>query len=194
MKLATIALFCSLSGFVLAADPPTTTAKASIVITSEPLRGHMADVEINGKPVAAVGPDRSYKGLHEPGKLVITTKGGRAEIDAEPNKEYEFEIVLKGSTAGFLMFGLVGSSFTNEYPISLKTTRDLHQPHLLSNTGNDVRPQSSEGGGSGSASIQIQPAVQTTEEKLKELKRLNDAGLISKEVYLEQQRAILSKP
>ena len=42
----------------------------------------------------------------------------------------------------------------------------------------------------------IQPfvAVQSTEDKLKELKRLNDAGLISKEVYLEQQKAILSKP
>jgi len=194
MKLAIIALFCTLSGFVLAADPPTTTARASIVITSEPLRGNMADVEINGKRVAAVGPDQPYKGLHEPGKIVITTKGGRAEIDAQPNKEYEFEIVLKPSTSGFLAFGLVGSSSMGDYPISLKTTRDLHQPQPLSNAGNDVRPQSSEGGGSGSASIQIQPAVQPTEEKLKELKRLNDAGLISKEVYLEQQRAILSKP
>lgn len=36
--------------------------------------------------------------------------------------------------------------------------------------------------------------VQTKEENLKELKRLHDVGLISPEVYLSQQKAILSKP
>ena len=35
---------------------------------------------------------------------------------------------------------------------------------------------------------------QSREEKLKELKRLNDAGLISNEVYLERQKAILASP
>lgn len=35
---------------------------------------------------------------------------------------------------------------------------------------------------------------QSNEEKLKELKRLNDAGLISKDVYLAQQKAILGNP
>jgi len=35
---------------------------------------------------------------------------------------------------------------------------------------------------------------QSKEEKLKELKRLNDAGLISKDVYLTQQKAILGNP
>ena len=35
---------------------------------------------------------------------------------------------------------------------------------------------------------------QSNEERLKELKRLNDAGLISKDVYLDRQNAILSKP
>lgn len=44
------------------------------------------------------------------------------------------------------------------------------------------------------ATTQTQPAVQTQEEKLRELKRLNDAGLISKEVYLDQQKKILSNP
>lgn len=44
------------------------------------------------------------------------------------------------------------------------------------------------------AAVTQSAAVKTDEEKLKELKRLNDAGLISKEVYLEQQKAILSKP
>ena len=188
MKLATVALFCALPGVAMAADRPTTAGKASIVITSEPLRGHKADVEINGKRVVAVGPDDPYRTLHEPGKVVITTRGGRAEIDAEPNKEYEFEISLKGSTGGFLAFGLAGTSYTNEYAITLKATR------LLSGEKIDFRPQSSEAGGSGGASVQAQPATQTTEEKLRELKRLNDAGLISREVYLEQQKAILSKP
>jgi hypothetical protein len=35
---------------------------------------------------------------------------------------------------------------------------------------------------------------QTKERNLKELKRLYDAGLISKEIYLEQQKAVFSKP
>lgn len=35
---------------------------------------------------------------------------------------------------------------------------------------------------------------QSTEERLKELKRLHDAGLISNDVYLEQQNAILGRP
>jgi len=35
---------------------------------------------------------------------------------------------------------------------------------------------------------------QSTEDKLKELKRLHDAGLISNDVYLERQRAILGRP
>lgn len=44
------------------------------------------------------------------------------------------------------------------------------------------------------ATAHTQPAAQTHEEKLRELKRLNDAGLISKEVYLEQQKTILGNP
>ena len=36
--------------------------------------------------------------------------------------------------------------------------------------------------------------TQTTEMKLKELKRLRNAGLISEEVYLAQQKAVLSNP
>ena len=36
--------------------------------------------------------------------------------------------------------------------------------------------------------------TQTTETKLKELKRLRNAGLISEEVYLAQQKAILGTP
>ena len=44
------------------------------------------------------------------------------------------------------------------------------------------------------AATQPAAVAKTTEEKLKELKQLNDAGLISKEVYLEQQKTILNKP
>jgi len=39
-----------------------------------------------------------------------------------------------------------------------------------------------------------QTATQTREEKLKELKMINDAGLISKEIYLERQNEILRNP
>ncbi|HYS86323.1 MAG TPA: hypothetical protein VEN78_15175 [Bradyrhizobium sp.] len=35
---------------------------------------------------------------------------------------------------------------------------------------------------------------QSTEDKLKELKRLRDTGLISDGVYMEQQKAILGRP
>ena len=35
---------------------------------------------------------------------------------------------------------------------------------------------------------------QSTEDKLKELKRLHDTGLIGDDVYLERQRAILGRP
>lgn len=45
------------------------------------------------------------------------------------------------------------------------------------------------------ATVQV-PAVsasQSAEERLKELKRLNDAGLITKDVYLERQKSILEK-
>lgn len=39
------------------------------------------------------------------------------------------------------------------------------------------------------------PAItKSNEEKLRELKRLNDAGLISKEVYVDQQKIILNMP
>jgi hypothetical protein len=38
-----------------------------------------------------------------------------------------------------------------------------------------------------------QGSTQSREEKLKELKRLNDAGLITNDVYLERQKAILEK-
>ena len=42
--------------------------------------------------------------MYDAGKIVITTRGGRAEVDALPNKEYVFEIVMKGSTAGAVMY------------------------------------------------------------------------------------------
>ena len=38
------------------------------------------------------------------------------------------------------------------------------------------------------------PQTQTKEDKLKELKRLHDAGLIAPEVYSAQQKAILTTP
>jgi hypothetical protein len=43
--------------------------------------------------------------------------------------------------------------------------------------------------------VQTPPASlgQSTEEKLKELKRLNDAGLVTQEVYLQRQKEILEK-
>jgi len=87
----------------------------------------------------------------------------------------------------------IRTRYTQYYPLWTKKP-ESERSSLLPNDGVGGHSQPPEGGASGSAVTQMQPAVQTTEEKLKELKRLNDAGLISKEVYLEQQRAILSKP
>lgn len=124
MKLAAIVFMFAIPAASFAADTPL-TGKSGIVITSEPLRGNSAEVAINGKRVAAVDPDQPYKALHDSGKIIVTTRGGRAEIEAQPNKEYVFEITMKPSTAGFVLFGLVGSSSMGDYPITLIQTRDL---------------------------------------------------------------------
>ena len=39
-----------------------------------------------------------------------------------------------------------------------------------------------------------QTTTQTREEKLKELRKINDDGLITKEIYLERQNEILRNP
>jgi hypothetical protein len=97
---------------------------------------------------------------------------------------------------------------SQEYPLWVRKA-GTDKTHLRADDGVSEGPVRPAGGGSGGAaveatarqpssgggaSVQTQPTVQTAEEKLRELKRLNDAGLISKEVYLEQQRGILSKP
>lgn len=48
-------------------------------------------------------------------------------------------------------------------------------------------------GGTSRSAATVVPA-QSQEAKLKELKRLFDANLISNEVYLERQKAILANP
>lgn len=68
------------------------------------------------------------------------------------------------------------------------------------------KPKNTEGASSGSTPVAAAPAASTStfvqaaqvttastpnDDKLKELKRLNDQGLISKEIYLERQRAVL---
>lgn len=67
---------------------------------------------------------------------------------------------------------------------------------LKDQAGSPSEPQRSKSAIQITAPVATQPVVvvKTNEEKLKELKRLSDAGLISKEVYLEQQKMILSNP
>lgn len=83
---------------------------------------------------------------------------------------------------------LLGKLITSPEFKSLITLKDqASQP-------NDSQPYKSDIQITTPAATQPTAVVKTNEEKLKELKRLSDAGLISKEVYLEQQKAILSKP
>ncbi len=186
--LVAAALFSALSCAAFAADP---TPKASIVITSEPLRGNKAEVEINGKKVASVGPDDPYKTTVNPGKVVITTKGGRAEIDAQPNKEYVFEIVMKGSTGGAIMFGLVGSSAMADYPITLQSTRDLVPPTGAAPSALTL-PTPQTAVKADQPAQQSAPTDSVTARKLRELYELLKAGLINEQEYAEKRKAILS--
>ena len=100
--------------------------KTGIVITTEPLRGNKVDVDINGKRVVTIGVEETYRGSFEAGKLVVTVKGDKLEIDAQPNKEYVLEVAMRPpSGASYFFLGVIGSSMTAEYAIALKATRDL---------------------------------------------------------------------
>ena len=165
----------------------------------------MAVDEIADFMTAEVLPNMTYY------VLVLARPGNRRPIyslkavDKREQNSKEFRELIASSkwvekTADSLNWA---AKMSNKVAIASKQQRDYEpwiskpeseRSRLLPNDGVGGHAQSPEGGASASAVIQVQPAVQTTEEKLKELKRLNDAGLISKEVYLEQQRAILSKP
>lgn len=141
--------------------------------------------------------------------LVLARPGNRMPIyslkavDKREQNSKEFRELIASSKWVEKTSDSLNWAFKNRLAITFKQARDYEpwiskpeseRSRLLPNDGVVGHSQSSEGGASASAVIQVQPTVQTAEEKLRELKRLNDAGLISNEVYLEQQRAILSKP
>ena len=81
---------------------------AAILVTSEPLRGNTPSIEINGKRVGSIGVDQPYKASLEPGKTTVSIKGDKVEFNAEPNKEYVFEVAMREpSGASVFFFGLV---------------------------------------------------------------------------------------
>ena len=116
--------------------------KARVVITSEPLGGlgAKAEVEVNGQRVASVGSDDPYSGEFTPGKMVVTVEGGKAEFNAEPNKEYLLEVALVPSTGGAFAFGLVGAMSMGTYKITLKETRDVNVLTRQPEIANEIPP------------------------------------------------------
>ncbi len=180
-----------------------------IVIKTEPLRNNTIDIKINGQKVATMGGNEVYSGVFSPGWILITVQGGEAKINAEANKEYVFEIAFVGSTSGFLLFGLAGSSMSATYTITLKNTSDIEA--LPSKTVTEPRvPQRQTPDESGqpsqlpSSSVDrgtAGPQNQTTKpqstgsetaRKLRELNELRKEGLISEQEYNEKRKAILS--
>ena len=111
-----------------AATPTSSTASeanAKIAIKTEPLRNNRIDVEINGRRVSAMEGNQVYSGVFAPGQMLITVPGGKAEFNAEANKEYLLEIALIPSNTGYLLFGLMGSSAMATYSVTLKETRAI---------------------------------------------------------------------
>lgn len=65
----------------------------------------------------------------------------------------------------------------------------VRESKLIASSGAEERIQPM--GASGGAQAAAAPATESVDQRLRELKGLNDAGLISREVYLERQRQIL---
>ena len=130
-----------------------------IVIKTEPLRGQTIDVKINGQRVASMDGDQVYSGVFASGNIIITVPGGKAEFNAEANKEYTFEVALVPSTSGFIMFGLVGSSSMATYSITLKETRVTSTQQL---TEQSKQPPQVQPGSISAAKIPEKPANSPT--------------------------------
>lgn len=120
---------------------------------------------------------------------------GRAAVVSE-TKGSMFGNIIFGGGIGAIVDHNNGSAY--EYPTFIQI--------LMGAITKIEKPKNTEGALSGSAAVAAAPAAATStfvpaaqvtavstpnDDKLKELKRLNDQGLISKEMYLERQRAVL---
>lgn len=113
----------------------------------------------------------------EPGQAAVASK----------TKASMFGNILLGGGVGAIIDHNTGSAY--EYP----TVIDILMGSFtkIETTKNQAKLQN-DSQHSMVAAAQI-TSIQPNEEKLKELKQLHDAGLISKEVYLDRQKEILSR-
>lgn len=111
--------------------------KAKVVITRNTdalFLGVQARIDVSGDRVAELWRGESYTGVLQPGKVILSTDAwstpGRfmAHFNAEPDKEYVFEISPRGGHyATLVFFGIVGSAVdsaidenTGPFAITLK--------------------------------------------------------------------------
>lgn len=122
---------------------------------------------------------------------------GRAAVVSE-TKGSMFGNILLGGGIGALVDHNNGSAY--EYPtfiqILMGATTKIEKPKNPDGVMSSGASASAMAGTSTSmetVALVTQPSTlaSTSDEKLRELKRLNDQGLISNEVYLERQRAAL---
>jgi len=114
--------------------------------------------------------------------MTVTASVNYIVVERATGKEVFQKTVVLPYTAkmGDSMMGVERLKLANEGAIRVNISQFIDDILLLKIAANAVP-------------VPTAKADQTNEEKLKELKRLNDSGLITKEVYLEQQKAILEK-
>lgn len=148
----------------------------------------------------SVGIHRSNDDLH-----VLCNKDryapGRAAVVSE-TKGAMFGNIILGGGIGAIVDHSSGAAY--EYPsfvqvvMGILSKAEVPKEQTSQNTppanGESIQapatqnPQRSDG-----QELTAQTLPQSPEEKLRELKRLFDAGLVSKETYTDQQRAVLSR-
>lgn len=113
---------------------------------------------------------------------------GRAAVISE-TKGSMFGNILFGGVVGAVVDHSSGAAY--EYPTLIQVLMGTYskiEPPKATDQSAQIPPAPSE---NSSSSIQLASNSPTLDEKLQELKRLNDAGLISLDVYLERQRKLL---
>lgn len=120
---------------------------------------------------------------------------GRAAVVSE-TKGSMFGNILLGGGIGAIVDHNNGSAY--EYPnliqILMGTTTKIEKSKNTDATAGNSAPVNTTAPAPIATSApanQMTLAATTNDDKLKELKRLSDEGLISKEVYLERQRVVL---
>lgn len=142
-----------------------------------------ARVDVNGQRIADLGRGETYSGVFDAGRLSITTDHWSSPgkftvaLNAESGAEYKLELSPREDS--FLpgaLFGIVGlavdAAVENNSGLFKLVIKDVQKSAAVGNAEGTKPP--------------------TVEERLAELKKLYDKGLLSHEIYVERQREILA--